>query len=93
MTTPTRAFISCTHREDGRDQHEQPDHAVAVAGADHRPGGDAAGVVAGVGGDEARPHHREDDEEPGAADAPASRRPPTLREVRAIEASSMEDPR
>ena len=55
--------------EDGRDQHQQPDHAVAVARADHRPGGDAAGVVAGVGGDEAGPHHRQDDEEPGAADA------------------------
>ena len=36
-----------------RDQHHHPQQAVAVAGADRRVGGDAAGVVAGVRGDQA----------------------------------------
>ncbi len=57
------------HAEDGRDQQQQPQHAVAVARADHRPRGDAAGVVVGGGGDEARPEDREEDHQAAAADA------------------------
>ena len=57
------------HRQDGRDEQQQPQHAVAVAGADHRPGGDAAGIVVRGRRDEARPEDREEDGEPAAADA------------------------
>ena len=70
------------HRQDGRDEQQQPEQAVAVAGADHRPGGDAAGIVVRGRRDQARPENREEDGEPAAADAadqPAAYTPWRLR--------------
>ena len=43
--------------------------AVTVPRADHRPHGDAAGLIGGDGGDEARPENCEEDHQAAAADA------------------------
>ena len=49
------------------DQDHHPQQAVAVLGADLRVGGDAAGVVAGVGGDQPRAEQRQQDRDTAAA--------------------------
>jgi len=67
VTAPMRAPISCVTARMGVMSSQQPQHAVAVPRADHRPGGDAAGVVVRGGGDEARAHQGQEDEEAGCA--------------------------
>ena len=52
-------------RQRDRDQHHRPQQVVAVLGADRGVGRDAAGVVAGVGGDQARAEQAEEDEAGG----------------------------
>ncbi len=51
--THTRRHLLDDDQADG-DHHHHPQQVVAVLRADRRVGGDAAGVVAGVGGDQAR---------------------------------------
>jgi len=63
-----RAHISwTTTREWWWEEH--PQQGIAVAGAGQGIGGDAAGVVVHVGGDDARPEHGQEHEQiaPGKA--------------------------
>ncbi len=46
-----------------RDGDERPQQLGSELCARHRVGGDAAGVVVDVGGDDARPHHRQEQQE------------------------------
>ena len=52
MTTPIRTHISCTMIKLIVIGMKRPEKRVAVSRADGRISGDAAGVVAGVGGDD-----------------------------------------
>ena len=54
VKAPSRAAISCTHDEGHGDQHHEEQGPVAEQGARRGVGDDAAGVVAGVGRDDAR---------------------------------------
>ena len=53
--------------QDGGDEQQHPEQAIAVPGAGDGPRGDAAGVVVGVGRDEPRAHDRQEHEQTAAA--------------------------
>jgi len=63
------------HRQREGDEDQHPQQVVAVLRPDRGVGGDASGVVAGVGRDQPRAEGREEYEEPATAKAEPRRKP------------------